>query len=400
MADTYTTTDTTLLITGLPLATSYLLYVQSNCGGTIAAVSDTVAFSTGAVAPCNAPLVDSISTGEDYITVYFTPLSDSTELQLTHTDGTIGHIVTQAGTHTFGGLIHSTEYTLTLRALCGDNMSEWTTILVSTITVDCGTPARPILDDINFTNATVSWEPAADENAWGIRIFNNVHDDTVQCTATTYTFDNLDAGVAYNVQVQALCGIHSDIPGSWSEPLTFTTTTCQPVTNVTVSNIDSNSAIVSWTPGANGNGTWRVEYGLRGFSRGEGTTMLTADNPYTMLSLEANTSYDVYVATICDEGIFSIYSDSTGFTTSTTGIGSTDAEVFTISPNPTGGDVTISVGEPSTVSVVDMHGRIVVEPVTVHSQLVIHHSSLLLTGTYFVRLVNSLGITVRKLIVK
>jgi hypothetical protein len=257
----------------------------------------------------------------------------------------------------------------------------------------------PTLEAVDFTTASVAWQAATDEQAWNVNIYNTVYNQTYRCTATSCTLTDLTPATSYNVRVQALCGTNNNIPGTWSEPLSFSTDVCLPVENVTVDNTTAHSATVGWTPSVNGNGTWQVEYGYRGFSRGEGTTAITAYNPYTITGLEANTAYDIYVATVCAETVLSAYSDSTGFTTSTTGIATSDAVPFTIAPNPAGGDITVCVGESSTFSVIDLQGRIVIAPTTIHSSHIIPHSTLH-PGAYFVRMVNSHGTTVSKLIVK
>lgn len=71
----------------------------------------------------------------------------------------------------------------------------------------------------------------------------------------------------------------------------------------------------------------------------------------------------------------------------TEGIGEIDNSKLKIEihPNPSHGDVTISVSEPSTVSIVDLQGRAVFPPTTVSSSLIIPRSSLR-PGTYFVRI--------------
>ena len=72
---------------------------------------------------------------------------------------------------------------------------------------------------------------------------------------------------------------------------------------------------------------------------------------------------------------------------------------FSIYPNPSHGDITIEVSEPSEITVIDMQGRTIVPATPVNSTLLIPHSSLP-TGTYFVRIITPSGTTIRKLIIK
>ena len=76
---------------------------------------------------------------------------------------------------------------------------------------------------------------------------------------------------------------------------------CKRPGNVTVSNIDMNSATIAWTE--RGNATaWEIEYGPVGFSHGTGTIVPTTQNPFTLTGLTAGTQYDVYVRANCSAG--------------------------------------------------------------------------------------------------
>lgn len=98
---------------------------------------------------------------------------------------------------------------------------------------------------------------------------------------------------------------------------------CSGVGNVFSSNITTNSADISWTPGTN-DSLWNMEYGLSGFSLGGGTQLTNLQNTFvTLNTLQSSTSYDVYVQSICDSGYVSSwtgpYSFTTGITTGTCG---------------------------------------------------------------------------------
>ena len=77
------------------------------------------------------------------------------------------------------------------------------------------------------------------------------------------------------------------------------------------------------------------------------------------------------------------------------GIGDVEGNDWTLYPNPTQGDVTVSVSQPSTLTVLDVAGRVVIAPTPVTSTLLLPTSDLP-AGIYFVRM----GESVKKLIVK
>ena len=76
-----------------------------------------------------------------------------------------------------------------------------------------------------------------------------------------------------------------------------------------------------------------------------------------------------------------------------------DNQHVSVYPNPAFGDVTVKVGQPSVLTVLDLQGRTVIPPTPIDSTLIIQHSSLL-TGTYFVRIVTEGGVTIKKLIMQ
>ena len=82
---------------------------------------------------------------------------------------------------------------------------------------------------------------------------------------------------------------------------------CKRPGDVTVSNIDMNSAVIAWTE--RGNATaWEIEYGPAGFSHGTGTIVPVTQNPHTLTGLTAGTQYDVYVRANCGNSDLSDWS--------------------------------------------------------------------------------------------
>lgn len=94
----------------------------------------------------------------------------------------------------------------------------------------------------------------------------------------------------------------------------LTVVACNQVTNITSSNVTNSSAIVSWTD-ANAVGSYIVEYGISGFTQGSGTEVSVTDTSLELTGLAANTTYDVYVQTICSLGNVSMFTSVFSFTT-------------------------------------------------------------------------------------
>ena len=81
-----------------------------------------------------------------------------------------------------------------------------------------------------------------------------------------------------------------------------------------VHDINQNSAIASWTDFANTN-EWDIEYGLTGFTIGDGTISTGVSNPHTITDLSPASTYDFYVRAKCGENNYSYWSGPKAFTT-------------------------------------------------------------------------------------
>lgn len=94
----------------------------------------------------------------------------------------------------------------------------------------------------------------------------------------------------------------------------LTVATCNQVTNISANDVTNASALISWTD-ANAIGSYIIEYGNSGFTLGSGTELSITDTSITLTGLIANTTYDVYVQTICTADNVSIFTDAFSFTT-------------------------------------------------------------------------------------
>ncbi|MBR6418256.1 MAG: T9SS type A sorting domain-containing protein, partial [Bacteroidales bacterium] len=108
--------------------------------------------------------------------------------------------------------------------------------------------------------------------------------------------------------------------------------------------------------------SYHIEYGIRGFSTGTGTSITATGNNVTLTDLLEDQAYDVYVYAICAEGIMSIASQKHTFETTQENINITGDVSLRIYPNPTINATTSTLKGVSgevTVTVVDMNGRVV-----------------------------------------
>ena len=272
--------------------------------------------------------------------------------------------------------------------------------LTATFGVRCSTPTNLNIMGTTIDGATLAWTNGdEDQNAWQVAVSGTGYSDTINVNANPCTLTGLPHGVTYTAKVRAVCG--QNVFSDWSESVTFTTTSCDAVTGVSVSSVTANSAVVSWTAPA-GATTFEIEYGQSGFGQGTGTTVSVTGTTTTITGLTAETMYDVYVRNICGTGSFSNWSSVVTFETSNNGIDDVAAAAISLYPNPASSTVTLTgIEGMATVTVVDMNGRVVmtVETQPAASDLTIDVTDMA-QGAYFVRIVGEQVNAIRKLIVR
>ncbi len=127
---------------------------------------------------------------------------------------------------------------------------------------------------------------------------------------------------AYANEPTVFIAFHYNDDGSWGwgwavddvmMPGSVITITCPKPTDLTVTDITTNSAVLGWTSTSN---TWNIEWGTLGFSQGEGTLIEgTSDNPYTLSGLEPGTTYEFYVQADCGSDDLSFWAGPFSFNT-------------------------------------------------------------------------------------
>ena len=89
---------------------------------------------------------------------------------------------------------------------------------------------------------------------------------------------------------------------------------CSSPSNITLNNISSSSAIISWN-GLGNETAWNTEFGPSGFTLGTGTVGGLFTDSIILNGLNQQTSYDFYVQSYCGNGDFSSWSGPFTFIT-------------------------------------------------------------------------------------
>jgi hypothetical protein len=307
------------------------------------------------------------------------------------------------GVFAITGLTPATQYFYRVRQQCDSNIySLYSEGFFITDSLPCTAVSDLTLVGTTFNSVSVSWTANGEETAWEVHVFSTVNDTTITVTTTAATVDGLVSQRLYNVSVRPMCGSNHNIQGPWSDTIQFTPDPCQPVENVTVSNIGTTTATISWTAPENAS-NFRVIYGLPNFDQGgELASYDTESNPFELTNLEPNSDYTVRVANVCAENLVSQWT-SADFSTEGVGINGVEFDgSLSLYPNPASTTVTLSVSEQmvgSTVSIVDINGRVVMSEVLNNQTLTVDLSNMS-QGAYFVRITGEQNTVVRKLIVK
>lgn len=216
-------------------------------------------------------------------------------------------------TYALTGLDQNTAYTVRVMADCGaTGMSEEAAIGFTTLAT-CLVP-QELTAEAHAHTVNVSWLPVTGVSNYEVEVMNGnntIINETV-ANASQTNISGLTEGEMYIISVRALCS--EEDASDWNT-ITFTMPTiCPAVNSVTVSNIEQNSATISWvTVGEAVNCI--VEYGYKGFNLGEGIQVVVDGNTAVLTGLDVYTEYDVYVKADCGLGYTSIWSPKKSFMT-------------------------------------------------------------------------------------
>ena len=173
---------------------------------------------------------------------------------------------------------------------------------IQILSLNCGRPTDLAVDNVLPTVVDLSFTAAtANDNAWEYVITANNEDPNtltpVSITNTSFSISNLTPETYYQVYVRTDCG--NGEYSQWSNYVSFTTLeSCPEPSQFTVSSVTTTTATISWVE--NGTATeWNVEYGVAGFTIGQGTTATMNTTTLALTGLQPSTQYDVYVVSNC-----------------------------------------------------------------------------------------------------
>ena len=197
-----------------------------------------------------------------------------------------------------------------------DNVEKRNTISLSLFNA---TISEPILtypsnaqSNVN-PNDPLSWNEDINAGYYRIEIAKNIlFTDLLEATnveQTNYTSNSLEYNTTYYWRVKTvnICG-----ESSFTDIFSFTTS-CPDPSSISVSNTTANSTEIHWTENGNAN-SWEVEVVNSGTAP-TGTGIITDTNSLTTSNLNSNTTYSVYIKSICGNSNSSNWVGPQSFTT-------------------------------------------------------------------------------------
>ena len=261
--------------------------------------------------------------------------------------------------------------------------------------VACLEPTDLTVANITQDSADLSWTAGGSETEWEV-VYGEAGFDPATAGTTVAvntdpetTITGLDPETDYEFYVTALCGAgnESDMAG----PQAFTTLAivCDAPTDVEVSDITVDGATISWTASATETGGYTVDVYLEGADPNTATPevteiVATGITTVDVTGLDQDTSYDVYVTTICDGGNTAM-SSAVNFVTLDLGINSSALTAVNYYPNPVKEELTLTAGKSiDVITVFNLLGQTVLEVQPNASSATINMSALP-TGTYVLK---------------
>lgn len=302
-------------------------------------------------------------------------------------------------------LLPEAEYVYRLQKFCTDGtVSNYTFGTFATrIQSDCLPLENPRVERVTNHKAYLAWDPDQNNISYDLHVFNTWY-DTITHSALCYdSVAGLEIGLTYYASVRAYCTNH-DQPCEWSDTIAFSTQTCPDVSNVTYSNLEGNSVTLDWECDSTVS-LWEIQYGIPGFSQGTGFSCFADHHPFELRGLTGESSYELYVRSICDHDWYSeLWSNPIYFTTPYSSINDPDASpLFTMTPNPAHNKVAIDITSPifgnSRILIRDAAGREMRQIPISQTHFTLDLSDLA-SGVYFVTLATTQGSSVQKLIIE
>jgi hypothetical protein len=230
-----------------------------------------------------------------------------------------------------GNLNSATSYDVYARSNCTNNgmgVGNWfgpfsfTTMGIP----QCVAPDSIYSFQIGDSIIAIHWDSNPLATEWNVEYgptgFTQGSGQIISTTDTMLYLLNLDTAFNYEIYVQTVC---SGSPTAWSSAFAFSPPvvvvvpppTCNTPNNIVINYVLDTLLSFSWSN--NSSNTIELEYGLSGFTLGNGTSTILTGNYSIINNLSSNTSYDFYIRAMCANNDSSSWSNVFSVTTYSSG---------------------------------------------------------------------------------
>ena len=263
----------------------------------------------------------------------------------------------------------------------------------------CIAPVDITLDDVTFTEATLSWSSNGDNYniqyglsgfPFGMGMF-----DTTASSDTFYTIAELEARTNYDFYVQANCG--DSTASAWVGPFTFMTQDpCGEPSNIETKDVTSSSATITFDR-VETVSNHDLQWGTANFTLGTGITTTTDVDSFLLEFLPPDTDLEYYVRSNCDE--FGLVGDWIGPFKFRTLLATNTDDLkenvqFSVFPNPASDVLNIQIISQlnltnANISLINPMGQVVYVRGGINGNVLAHSIdvSSIVSGIYYMKLV-------------
>jgi hypothetical protein len=270
--------------------------------------------------------------------------------------------------------------------------------------LSCPAPSELIMSNQTDSSCMVGWTTGGSnqwDTEWGIKGFELGTGNYATITTNPQTVNGLKKGSFYEFYVQDKC---SSTTSYWVGPFSIYPQSCLSATDFKATQITDKSVLLSWK----GNGSKSdVEWGLVGFTLGQGIPDSTFNDTLLLKGLASNTTYAYYVKSNCANGS-NAYNGPFIFKTKVKdGIAENELlNAIRIFPNPSAGEFTMLVNTESktlNVRIFNVLGKEIYQALEINKNGVIrqtYHLNEYPKGIYFITVTNGIAVATKSIVIE
>ena len=219
-------------------------------------------------------------------------------------------VTTTSKTYVLSGLLPDTPYDIMVSAICsatpGDTSACKDTLTTWTKPLPCLVPTGLTAQGIDTSAIYVSWTPQSGQTKWVIaykpELGTTWSYDTV--TVPNFTLTGLNANSYYDFRVSAICSSTPGNVSAYTNPVTSRSLPhpCLDPSNVVGISNSPTTIELSWNndnnpPNLHPSLQWRIAYRVAGTTAW--SYVIATVNPYILIGLNSNVTYDIKVSAWC-----------------------------------------------------------------------------------------------------